>query len=64
MARCHVFRAGPPQHANDPGGIYSRVIGRTFDLPRQSVGSRVIEVSGQRGGKISSRARILQVPRP
>ena len=34
-----------------------RTNGRTFDLPRESVGGRDIEVSGQRGGKFSSRAR-------
>jgi len=34
---------------------YGRTNGRTFDLPRDSV----IEVSGQRGGKLSSGARHL-----
>ena len=34
-----------------------RTNGRTFDFPRESVGGRIIEVSGQRGGKFSSRAR-------
>ena|SRR6056300_1098608 len=36
---------------------YGRTNGRTFDLPSESVGGRIIEVSGQRGGKFSSRAR-------
>jgi hypothetical protein len=38
-------------------GRYGCTNGRTFDLPRESVGGRIIEVSGQRGGKFSSRAR-------
>ena len=36
---------------------YGRTNGRTFDLPSETVGGRIIEVSGQRGGKFSSRAR-------
>lgn len=36
---------------------YGRTNGRTFDLPRSILDGRIIEVSGQRGGKFSSRAR-------
>jgi allantoicase len=36
---------------------YGRTNGRTFDLPRSILGGRIIEVSGQRGGKFSSQAR-------
>ena len=52
----------PPPPVISMGGYqrirrYGRTNGRTFDLPSESVGGRIIEVSGQRGGKFSSRAR-------
>jgi hypothetical protein len=36
---------------------YGRTNGRTLDLPRDSVGGRMIADSGQLGGEISSQAR-------
>ena len=61
LMRSSFAQAAPARHF-DGGGYrrnkpYGRTNGRTFDLPRSILGGRIIEVSGQRGGKFSSRAR-------
>ena len=61
LMRSCVIQSAPARYFD--GGGYQRIRrcgrtnGRTFDLPRSILGGRIIEVSGQRGGKFSSRAR-------
>ena len=67
LDRSRITQAAPTRNLD--GGDrrirrYGRTNGRTFDLPRDSVGGRVIEVSGQRGGEISSRARHFPILTP
>ena len=52
----------PPPPVISIGGYqrirrYGLTNGRAFDLPRPILDGRIIEVSGQRGGKLSSRVR-------
>ena len=61
LMRSCVIQSAPARYFD--GGVYKwigrcgRTNGRTFDLPRPILDGRIIEVSGQRGGKFSSRAR-------
>ena len=62
LMRSCVIQSAPARYFD--GGYqrikrYGRTNGRTFDLPRSILGGRIIEVSGQRGGKFSSRERHL-----
>ena len=61
LMRSCVIQSAPARYF-DGGGYrrikrYGRTNGRTFDLPRSILDGRIIEVSGQRGGNFSSRAR-------
>jgi len=65
LMRSCVIQAAPTRNL-DGGyqriGRYGRTNGPTFDLPRLTLGGRIIEVLGQRGGNFSSRARhFLQI---
>ena len=60
LSRSRITQTAPARYFD--GGYRQikrcgRTNGRTLDLPRESAGGRIIEVSGQRGGKFSSRAR-------
>ena len=60
LSRSRITQTTPARYFD--GGYqrvrhYGRTYDRTFNLPRSVLGGKILEISGQRGGKFSSRAR-------